>query len=74
MERASPPEMKLVLVAALLAASCVRVPAHQRGQLAAPAMQVPVWPALAAAIDHVFVVREGTSGATGVGGGGCGCN
>ncbi len=65
--------MKLVVVA-LLAAGCVRVPAHQRGHLAAPAMQAPVWPALETAIDHVLEVREGTSGATAPGGGGCGCN
>lgn len=66
--------MKLVVLVAILATGCVRVPAHQRGQLAAPAMQAPVWPGLATAIDHVFVIREGTAGATGAGGGGCGCN
>ncbi|MBL9017908.1 MAG: DUF4266 domain-containing protein [Myxococcales bacterium] len=62
------------LVLVLLASGCVRVPAHERARLAAPAMQAPVWPGLSSAIDHVFVVREGTAGATAAGGGGCGCN
>jgi len=62
------------LFIAYVLAGCVHVPAHQRRQLAAPAMQAPVWPALSSANDHVFVVREGTAGATAAGGGGCGCN
>jgi hypothetical protein len=37
-------------------------------------MASPVWPAIDAADEHVFVVREGTGGATAAGGGGCGCN
>jgi hypothetical protein len=65
--------MRFLLLAYVLA-GCVHVPAHQRRQLASPAMQAPVWPALSSANDHVFVVREGTSGATAAGGGGCGCN
>jgi hypothetical protein len=64
----------MLLVLAIASAGCVRVHAHQRGRLAAPAMQAPVWPEISAAEDHVFVVREGTGGATGAGGGGCGCN
>ena len=65
------------LLFALLVAfvsACVRVPAHQRGRLAAPAMQAPVWPDVTTGDEHVFLVREGTSGATTAGGGGCGCN
>jgi hypothetical protein len=58
----------------LILTSCVRVPAHQRGRLAAPAMQAPVWPDVDAGNEHVFVVREGTAGASSAGGGGCGCN
>jgi hypothetical protein len=37
-------------------------------------MQAPVWPGVAAGNEHVFSVREGTGGANGIGGGGCGCN
>jgi hypothetical protein len=62
------------LVALLAAPGCVRVSAHQRAQLAAPAMQAPVWPVQSAADDHVHEVREGTGGAVAAGGGGCGCN
>lgn len=62
----------LVVVVAL--SGCVRVHAHQRELLAAPGMQAPVWPAVQAAEDHVYTVREGTAGATAAGGGGCGCN
>jgi len=64
----------LLLVMVLASSACVRVHAYQRGQLAAPAMQAPVWPAMETADDHVHNVREGTGGATAAGGGGCGCN
>jgi len=63
----------LVLVA-LAAGGCVRVHAHQRERLASPAMRSPVWPSVTTADEHVFVVREGTAGASAGGGGGCGCN
>ncbi|MBS1124589.1 MAG: NnrS protein involved in response to, partial [Deltaproteobacteria bacterium] len=59
---------------AIAAPGCVRVHAHQRERLASPAMRSPVWPAVTTADEHVFVVREGTAGASAGGGGGCGCN
>jgi hypothetical protein len=64
----------LVVVVMFAAAGCVRVPAHRRGRLAAPAMQAPVWQEVATGNEHVYTVREGTGGANGAGGGGCGCN
>lgn len=64
----------LFVLLVVVFAGCVRVPAHQRGRLAAPSMQAPVWPEVTAGGEHVFLVREGTSGAATAGGGGCGCN
>ncbi|HEY5950960.1 MAG TPA: DUF4266 domain-containing protein [Kofleriaceae bacterium] len=69
-----PRVLPLVVLVMIVAGACVRVPAHQRGRLAARAMQAPVWPELTTANEHVFTVREGTGGANGAGGGGCGCN
>jgi len=66
--------VRVAVLLLVMLAACVRVPANERARLARPAMQAPVWPALSSAVDHVFVVREGTSGATTAGGGGCGCN
>jgi hypothetical protein len=50
------------------------VKAHQRERLAHPAMQGQVWQEQEKADQHVFEVREASRGATGSGGGGCGCN
>jgi hypothetical protein len=58
----------------LLAPGCLVVRPHQREHLAQPAMNDPVWPSVRRADEHLFVVREGTQGATPQGGGGCGCN
>jgi len=67
--------LRLTVVFAVLATiGCARVPAHRRDRLASPAMQTPVWSHLTTADEHVHTVREGTAGATGAGGGGCGCN
>jgi hypothetical protein len=68
--------VRIVLALALLGvgSGCVRVRPHEREQLAHPAMQAPVWPAIDRADQHTFVVREGTGGGAGAGGGGCGCN
>lgn len=65
-----------VAVAAALAAAagCVRVRPHERETLAHPALAEPAWPDQHAAHAHVYQIREGTDGAVGVGGGGCGCN
>jgi hypothetical protein len=64
----------VVVLGMLVGGACARVPAHQRGRLAARSMQAPVWPEVATGNEHVFTVREGTGGANGAGGGGCGCN
>ncbi|HSN26654.1 MAG TPA: DUF4266 domain-containing protein [Kofleriaceae bacterium] len=37
-------------------------------------MQAPAWGPLDGHAQHVHEVREGTGGATGSAGGGCGCN
>lgn len=53
---------------------CSTVQPWQRGHLAEPDM---AWEpdALAAALDdHVYFAKEASSGGTGLGGGGCGCN
>lgn len=62
------------LIGLLILANCARVPPVQRARLAAPILQTPVWPALDADDQHLREVREGTGGATGTAGGGCGCN
>jgi len=56
------------------AAGCVRVRPHERQLLAHPALAQPPWPEAHAALQHVFQIREGSEGAVGAGGGGCGCN
>jgi len=53
---------------------CVRVPPHKRETLAKPALQAAPWPDVERSNVHVFEVREGSTGATGNPGGGCGCN
>ena len=58
----------------LMFAGCARVAPYQRARLASPVMQAPIWPQVAQHDEHVYEVREGTSGATGTTGGGCGCN
>jgi hypothetical protein len=65
----------LVLLFALGAvAGCARVAPHQRGLLARPGLQQPVWPGLDRAEQHMYQVREASGGDGGAAGGGCGCN
>jgi hypothetical protein len=64
----------IALSICLCTISCVRVPPHQRERLAHPAMQSPVWTQQRKAERHFFEVREGSKGADGAVGGGCGCN
>ena len=47
---------------------------YERERLADPIMQVAGDPLIDKHRDHVYTVREGARGATGVQGGGCGCN
>ena len=58
----------------VLLGACARVQRHERQRLAHPAMRAGLWPAVERGDQHVFAIREGTEGATGEGGGGCGCN
>jgi hypothetical protein len=46
----------------------------ERERLADPIMQFAGDPLVERHRDHVYTVREGARGATGVQGGGCGCN
>ncbi len=46
----------------------------QRGILAQEAMQLDADPTEALADEHIYFSKEGSTGGTGVGGGGCGCN
>jgi hypothetical protein len=47
---------------------------YERERLADPIMAFSRDPVSAAYIDHVFESREGSRGASGSTGGGCGCN
>ena len=47
---------------------------YERERLADPIMKQGTDELSARQIDHVYTVREGARGATGVQGGGCGCN
>ncbi len=59
---------------ALASLGCVTVRPWQRERLARPCMQMDA-PAASASFDaHVRAVRSGDVPASGVGGGGCGCN
>jgi uncharacterized protein DUF4266 len=46
----------------------------EKGDLARPEMQVDADPLDAKLKEHVYASKEATTGGTGVGGGGCGCN
>ncbi len=47
---------------------------YERERLADPVMKASLNDLPARQQDHVYTVREGSRGATGVQGGGCGCN
>ena len=47
---------------------------YERERLADPVMQAALNELPARQRDHIYAVREGSRGATGVQGGGCGCN
>jgi hypothetical protein len=62
---------------ALLSSGCAIEPwvkPYERERLADPIMQFSRDALAEKHRDHVFTVREGARGATGVQGGGCGCN
>jgi hypothetical protein len=70
----SPMRTFVTLALLFVATGCVVVRPQQREHLAQPAMRDPIWPSLRRADQHLFLVREGSEGATSQGGGGCGCN
>jgi hypothetical protein len=47
---------------------------YEREHLADPIMSLSPNPVSATYLDHVYESREGSKGATGAVGGGCGCN
>ena len=47
---------------------------YERDHLADPVMSLDRNPVSSSYSDHVYEVREGSRGATGSAGGGCGCN
>ncbi|HLQ11910.1 MAG TPA: DUF4266 domain-containing protein [Steroidobacteraceae bacterium] len=63
-------------VLALTACSPIQpwVKPYEREHLADPIMSFSRDPVSASYIDHVYESREGSRGATGTVGGGCGCN
>jgi hypothetical protein len=75
-----PTLMRMVALAgcALLLTACSSiepwVKPYERERLAAPIMQVSRDALSSKHFEHVREVREGGRGATGVQGGGCGCN
>lgn len=68
--------MRWILLAWLLLglSSCARVRPYERETLAHPQMRASPWPEVELAEEHMRDVREGTGGANGSRGGGCGCN
>ncbi|WP_280156119.1 DUF4266 domain-containing protein [Piscinibacter sp. XHJ-5] len=67
-----------VLIGCMLLGGCARlqpwVKPYEREKLADPIMQFSRDSLVEKHREHVRVVREGARGATGVQGGGCGCN
>lgn len=63
-----------VCCAAAGVSGCARVAPYQRETLARRQLQQPPYPQLERRAQHMFTVREGTRGASGAAGGGCGCN
>lgn len=65
-----------LLLAAVTLAGCASVPVQpwERGRLARWDMRWDPDPLKAAADSHTYFSKEGTTGAIGAAGGGCGCN
>jgi hypothetical protein len=76
------PALKLMVLAGVLAsaAGCAFKPIepwvkpYERERLADPVMKTSLNELPGRQQDHIYTVREGSRGATGVQGGGCGCN
>jgi hypothetical protein len=69
-----------IVGAALVLSGCAYKPIepwvkpYERERLASPVMKSALNDLPGRQQDHVYTVREGSRGATGVQGGGCGCN
>jgi hypothetical protein len=59
---------------ATVCAACATVQPYERERLAKRDMQLERDPDASAGESHAVAYREGSSGATGSSGGGCGCN
>ncbi|OWW21392.1 DUF4266 domain-containing protein [Noviherbaspirillum denitrificans] len=64
----------LLVIAVAACAGCAEVQSWEKGMLALPEMGFDTSPLETRYGDHTYTSREGASGGTGVGGGGCGCN
>ena len=64
----------VAIACACASLGCVTVKPQERAVLADPSMQFEAEPHESAAKAHAISNREGSSGGTGVSGGGCGCN
>ena len=68
----------VVCAVAMLSAGCSSiepwVKPYERENMADPIMSFSRAPISQEFLDHVFESREGSRGATGAAGGGCGCN
>jgi len=66
--------LRSVLLCALVFAACAPVPQYKRGGLARRHMAFQDDPDEVILENHLIDSREGSSGASGARGGGCGCN
>ena len=66
--------MPIVLIAIAWLSACATVPPYERETLARRDMVMQRSPDTSAGEQHATAYREGSSGAEGTSGGGCGCN
>ena len=64
----------LCALAAFVLGACATVAPYERERLARPDMELGRNPDAKAGAEHATAYREGSSGALGASGGGCGCN
>ena len=64
----------ILMLCALLLASCTQVRPWERGNLARQEMTWQPDPLESALNDHIFFSKEASSGGSTAAGGGCGCN
>jgi hypothetical protein len=67
----------LLAATAVLASGCANmaeVKPWEKGMLAKPAMSMAGDPLESRFSEHIYASKENSSGGSGVGGGGCGCN